>query len=609
MLGDKFSTPLSSKRKNLMKKETVTMSVFIEKRAAICMLMFCLSVSAFAHPVDSISAKAKAVELFRECGIADIELERMGFADRRFAKAKGHNSNGDNAGSYNKDLFYIYNNVKGNGFAVISGNDVLPDVLGYSLTSHTTSENMPDALIAYLTEIGEYASAIEEGEAEPNWKAEEANANDRTNPVEPLMSSQWGQGSPYNTLCPNKWPVGCVATAMAQVMRYWQWPSNGRGSNTYQYGSTFDTRLSVDFSQNNYDWSVMEDKPSMRSSEECKNNVARISYDCGVAVNMEYAASGSGASHWDAMNALVNNFSYRGSKMNVIYREYCATDSEWRNAINNEISEKRPVIFCATSSSGGTADNAHCFVLDGLDDKGYVHVNWGWDGNYDGYFNLDILNPASYKYNMQQRAIIGIMPDKEGNDSKVNQSQMLMDGALTSGWKNRSIGVDFTLTATNIYNYDNKGRTYYMAIGLFNIKNGELVEIISNGAEKSEHFSAWTGVAAKSFTCKFSTEKAYDNRYYVLRFMTKQSGYDTWTLPLAKPGSTNAIYVDIHDGKAYFSSEAPVGIETTSNEVSASSTEYFDLQGRKITSHSKGAIVIKRTTLSDGTVETKKVMK
>lgn len=571
------------------------MSFLNGKSAVASVALFCLSVSAFAHPVDSVSAKAKAVRLFKGNGVKEVCLERVMLTNGSSAGAKWRTVAGSMRAEQANDLFYIYNNVYGEGFAIISADDALPAVLGYSFSGNASEDSMPDALLMYLSEVANCASVSY------NISAQSDSVSVL---VAPLLSTQWGQGTPFNDLCPNKWPVGCVATAMAQIMRYWQWPNVGRGSNTYKYGSAYDTKLTVDFSQSTYDWSVMDDVVNLRSSNACKENVARISYDCGVAVNMEYTKEGSGAFQYEAMAALVKNFSYSSSSIDVIYRDYCESDEMWRKTIEREIKEKRPVLFCATSEASG----GHCFVLDGLDERGYVHVNWGWSGSYDGFFNLNLLNPGSNKFSIQQRAVYGIVPDKTGEDNVPIQSLMLLEGNLACGWKYRALGTDFSTNVTELYNYDDRGRTYSMAIGLYSLNSGELIRIISKNAEETQHFGAWYGMNSKSFTCNFDPDMDYSERYYVMKFVTKQSGFEKWVTPLVAPNCNNAIYVDVRDGKAYFSTEAPVGVEEAVMDNLADKVQYFDLQGRKLVTPSKGSVVIKRTTLSDGTVESKKFL-
>lgn len=578
----------------MMKGKTIV-SVLNGKSAVACGALFCLSVSAFAHPVDSVSAKAKAVELFIANGVKEVSLERVLLTNDSSAGAKWRSVAGSKRAEQASDLFYIYNNVYGKGFAIISADDALPAVLGYSFSGNASEDSMPDALLMYLSEVANCTSVSNDISGQSDSVSVR---------VAPLLSTQWGQGSPFNDLCPNKWPVGCVATAMAQIMRYWQWPNVGRGTNTYKYGETYDTRLTVDFSQSAYDWSVMDDVVNLRSSNQCKENVARISYDCGVAVNMEYTKEGSGAFQYEAMAALVKNFSYSSSSIGVIYRDYCESDELWRKTIEREIEEKRPVLFCATSETSG----GHCFVLDGLDERGYVHVNWGWSGSYDGFFNLNLLNPGSNKFRIQQRAVYGIVPDKTGEDNAPIQSQMLLEGNLACGWKNRALGTEFSTSVSEVYNYDDRGRTYSMAIGLYSINSGELLQIISNNAEETQHFGAWYGIESKSFTCKLDTDNDYSERYYVMKFVTKQSGFEKWVTPLAAPNCVNTIYVDVHDGKAYFSSEPPVSVEATIKDCLADKVLFYDLQGRKLTSPAKGSIVVKHITLPDGTVETGKFL-
>ena len=187
---------------------------------------------------------------------------------------------------------------------------------------------------------------------------------------------KWNQDSPYNNLCPiinistsKRAVTGCVATGMAQVMKYYQWPVTGTGSNSYTT-STKHIPLSLNFSQTTFDWANMTETYNGSSSAAQKNAVATLMYNCGVSVNMDYAES-SGAASTASAKALVNKFGYNPNIQHIDRRYY--TRDEWKSIIKDELSAARPVLY-----GGDDGTSGHFFVCDGYDNNDFFHFNWGW---------------------------------------------------------------------------------------------------------------------------------------------------------------------------------------------------------------------------------------
>ncbi|MCB5247307.1 MAG: C10 family peptidase, partial [Candidatus Cloacimonetes bacterium] len=229
------------------------------------------------------------------------------------------------------------------------------------------------------------------------------NIGDGTRDVDPLLETTWGQGTYYNAQCPSDTQgpgghalVGCVATAMAQVMKYWRCPQWGIGSHSYihpVYGI-----ISANFSNGTYYYNGM---PNSINSHD--TDVAKISFHAGVSVEMDYGPSGSGAYPSDVPSALESIFRYSTTAQDVQRSSY--TESGWNQLIRNEMNAGRPVIY-----SGWDPPDGHTFVVDGLQGTTSFHVNWGWNGSQNGYFQLSALNAGGYSWNSYQRATIGISP-------------------------------------------------------------------------------------------------------------------------------------------------------------------------------------------------------
>lgn len=217
--------------------------------------------------------------------------------------------------------------------------------------------------------------------------------------IEPLLTCRWGQDAPYNNMCPSKYPTGCTATATAQIMYYYRYPEKGTGSISYTSGTS---TYSTDFSKSTYNWNAMLDKVTNSSSAEAKEAVALLMKDIGYGTQMNYQRSESVGYSYNAGYALSTYFSYDKSVNFALRKMY--SDEEWDELIYNELAEGRPIVYSGYSQDG---NSGHTFVCDGYKDGNY-HINFGWDGQYDGYFSLDNL----LNYNCRQEALIGIQPDK-----------------------------------------------------------------------------------------------------------------------------------------------------------------------------------------------------
>lgn len=326
------------------------------------------------------------------------------------------------------DGLYLFAPVSGNGFVLVAGDDCVRPVLAWSPTGTFPVDNMPQHLRSwidgYVHEI-EAFTAI--GDQSPRVAAEwEMYLNGRPKSaiaVEPLLTTRWNQAPYFNLLCPYDWTdsaysvTGCTATATAQIMKYWNHPEVGWGSHSY-YHPNYGV-LSAQFDTTHYLWSMMPDTLNYLCSSEEINAVAVLMYHVGVACNMNYSPSGSGAAvnsygyanYPSAENALKSYFKYSP----LLRSEYKAENSDqvWDSLIRSEIDAARPVLYAGYDNAGG-----HAFVLDGYDSLGMFHVNWGWGGAYDGYYTIDSLSPgaggiggnATYTFNMNNSIVIGIAP-------------------------------------------------------------------------------------------------------------------------------------------------------------------------------------------------------
>ena len=389
-----------------------------------------------------------------------------------------------------ENRYYLYQNENGEGWVIIAGDDAVSPVLAYSETGHFRTENMPVNVRKWMSKYNHFIQKIEADgvtaseETAAQWQALRKSPRRAKGDavVGPLIQTQWDQESPYWNLCPgtgkNKAYVGCVATAMAQVMKFWEWPVTGTGSHSYRpldpnnpvddfgnynYSTRYTQTLSANFGETTYDWSNMLDRYTGTATSAQKEAVATLMYHCGVATEMMYGNDADGGSgtytvnygDWTdpgcAQNAFVNYFRYKKEGLTAYVRDgytYHRTeyykkwnDDDWTAMIKEELDKRRPILYGGASEEGG-----HSFICDGYDDAGYFHFNWGWSGDNDGYFLLSRLKPGSggaggggYAFSEDQDVIIGIVPDKGDMpavtitwsvNGKTSTSQFAMEEAL-----------------------------------------------------------------------------------------------------------------------------------------------------------------------------------
>ena len=329
---------------------------------------------------------------------------------------------------------YIFSGEE--GFVVMSADDCVKPILGYSLTGKFVAEDMPENVNSWLQGYNdEIQYAIENGvkstaKGKQVWNdliQGKAGAFRTTAVVEALVKTTWDQHTPYNNLCPydsddnKKTLTGCVATAMAQIMNYWKFPSQGLGSHSYipsnhpKHGVQF-----ANFGATTYDWNNMLNSYSGSSySDTQANAVATLMYHCGVSVDMDYDYSqtqtshiGSSASTYNVMYALENYFNYAPC---MHYESKVShSEEEWITMLKQELDNKRPLQYRGSKTTGG----GHSFVCDGYDNRNYFHFNWGWSGFYNGFYSVETLCSEA-AYTKDQEAIFGIQPIS-GNQHPTN---------------------------------------------------------------------------------------------------------------------------------------------------------------------------------------------
>ena len=314
---------------------------------------------------------------------------------------------------------HIFNLPDSNGFVIVAGNDCLHPIIGYGFEAPITTIN--DNMRIWLEGCEQLARTAENDKLKQSdpvgdeWEALEGGLGGKgvsVGGIPALIKTRWNQAPLYNDSCPydagagTRVVTGCVATAMAQVMAYWQRPLSGQGSHSYTHGLY--GSLSANFGNTEYDWAHMPYQLDNSSSAAEIRAEAQLVYHCGVAVEMGYGVGGSSAfvvNYGDtaeacAENALRKYFRFKPTLHSIF--EDNMSSAQWLDSMKREFDMGRPVVFAGYQSDGG-----HAFVLDGYDAFGRVHVNWGWGGMGDGYFTLTPLP----MYSAGAQAIVGIEPN------------------------------------------------------------------------------------------------------------------------------------------------------------------------------------------------------
>ena len=364
-----------------------------------------IGASLSAHPVDTSTLLRVAVNFYQQKALESesaIQLQKV--YTWCYQSADGRNET---------PAFHIYN--IGSGFVIVAADNRINPIIGYSTETPFDPENLSPAMTDIFTDYAnEIAHTLQSPEVLPHplWQQLIQNQPISTRNevmIPPLLTSRWDQNSYYNSLCPvdTAGPgghayAGCVATAMAQALRYWQYPSQGIGSHSYtcDYGTQ-----SADFGNTSYNYDLMPDKLSASTPSAQLQEVARLIYHCGVAVDMDYGYDGSSAYLSHSPSAFTQYFGYTSPTTYISKSQY--TSVNWINTIKEQLNALRPVLYRGQSDAGG-----HAFVCDGYDNLNYFHFNWGWSGSNNGYFLLSALTPGSHDYNTSQSAVVNLFVER-----------------------------------------------------------------------------------------------------------------------------------------------------------------------------------------------------
>lgn len=429
---------------------------------------------------------------------------------------------------------YIFENNSETGYAILSADDLAAPLLGYGNQSKLDSDSMSPDMKWWLEE---YARQIEYARMTGAKPYENLLTRSDKGAISPLMSTKWNQNAPYNLMTPmvngRHCVTGCVATAMAQVMKYWNYPETGKGTAecTVLYPDGTSGKEVMLLNEQNFDWNNMLDSYDGSATENQTSAVAYLMKACGYASNMGYSLYESGTAVFYAATSLMNNFAYN-KNLQYCQRNYYGT-SDWSDMIYEELEAGRPVVYGGQSNQAG-----HCFVCDGYDTDGYFHFNWGWGGMSDGYFLLDALNPGSLGigangggYNFDQNIVIGIQPTEGKEYAPTLVQQGNMQGSIT--------GITCKLIATGDY-----GGWHNMGTKLMTIDLGIKIEPINPAGETIyQEIMKDEMLAVNRYwpTLTFNMPLSLKNGKYRMTLCFRSSNAQEWTPVLCTSDCYNYI--------------------------------------------------------------------
>ena len=413
----------------------------------LLMLLLATTLTAKANPVDMQTAREVAVKFVN----ANTRTPLRGTEDLQLVTT--YRTESDDA------AFHIFNTP--NGFVIVSADDCATPILGYSDEGRPFDlDDIPIQLQEYLQGFVEQIqygieNHVHDETTAQQWELVKStgrlNDNRDGEAVEPLITSMWGQGWPYNAMCPidslagatyhYRCLTGCVATSFAQIMHYWGYPINGMGSHSYTPDGY--PEQTVNFSATTYDWANMPNSLSSSSSSTQIDAVATLMWHCGVAVNMGYGPDASGAVSTNVATALQNYFGY-SDELSIVYRSNY-NDADWLALMKNCLDSGCPIHYSGSNAYG----SGHAFVCDGYNSNDLLHFNWGWNGYHNGYFSIGALNPGGHSYNSSNKAIINIHPGcTYGTTYQITVTTESSVYGTVSGSGTYSCGNVCTVTAT-----------------------------------------------------------------------------------------------------------------------------------------------------------------
>ena len=442
--------------------------------------------------------------------------------------------------------YYIYNIGQHEGFVVVSGHDNTDVILGYTDQGDFDYDQMPENMKVWLATFDKQLSIISNHPKE----ALKVNREHPTDVILPMITTNWAQTAPYNSKCPDvdgtHCKTGCTATALAQVLRYHEYPS-GKTTKIPSYTTSTLRIYMPELPATTFNWSKMPDNLTEDTPQDEIDEVAKLMLYCGQATDMNYTPNGSGAYTYKIPDRLPQYFGYPKT-MHYLYRD-SYDELEWDSLLVNELTNRRPVIYTAYTNLG----QGHTFICDGYDGNGMYHINWGWNGIGNGYFRISVAHAkdeglneeiSNYHLSMKQTALVGLKTS--GVDEYVAPKEFyraysrpsLKNGRSYSRTSSASNFTDITFKQSFV-NTSSTTRKLSHGVALYS-SDGEIISVLSSS---TANLSAGGIKSYEAADLSFGNGIA-EGHYYI-KAVYKRSSSANWT---AMAGTDkNYIDVEIND--------------------------------------------------------------
>ncbi|MBR6488941.1 MAG: C10 family peptidase [Muribaculaceae bacterium] len=422
--------------------------------------------------------------------------------------------------------YYVFNIGNKQGWVIVSGDDRTNPILGYSDEGYFDEARIPANMKAWLDEYALQITQLDE--VDPSMlksvlaapKAE--NVVDTRNSIAPMLTTKWDQATPYWNECPQFMNgeteeegyelayTGCVATSMSQLMKYYNYPEQTTQvipSYTFTYSDGNYNYATVQMEElpiTTFDWAHMKDTYTGAEDEIYTSAVAHLMYYVGCAIKSQYGTSSTGA-YTDDIPGGFELFGY-GSKL--AYRnDY--TQDVWDEMVYQELAAGRPMIYNGTAGSGG----GHSFVCDGYEYGNYFHINWGWGGLGNGYFQLAVMNPyasgiggssSAEGYNMKQNIVYNVIPGGANPSGGGDEEAPVLTCTAVSGpsaWDRDGLSYPFKIYKSKIVkvsysDHANSGKKFKTALALYD-PNTDSFTICEN-SEGNGYFTVTTSALGET---------------------------------------------------------------------------------------------------------------
>ena len=527
----------------LCSKSFTSKNIFTMRRFQTFLFFLCLAVTncVWAGPITESQAKAVAENFLASHGALTARLITAHKAPRMGA-----------APTSSQAAYYVFNGDRSNsGFIIVAGDDRAPAVLGYSDRGTFDANAVPLAMQEWLDAYADQIEELDKGaQAAPQLQARPA--------IRPLVPAVWSQNNPFNILFPflpngKHAYVGCVATAFAQVMYYWQWPARPTRSisaytSTYVISSTDTLKINMpELPVIDFDWSAMQDTYlTTDTTSQAAIAASRLSLYCAQAVEMTFKPNASGATTSSVPLRATTYFDYDASAHMEGRESY--TTQGWADLLYAELAAGRPVIY-----SGSKKNSGHAFICDGYDGNGMFHINWGWNGQSNGYFLLNVLNPdlqgtgsasGTYGYIYSQGAVVGFQPNQGGQHIfEVTAENVLLNSY--EGTRSSSSDSFKAYVSGEFHNYTSDTLDLRFGWGLF--QGSEMIEKL---------YSAYNHTLRPGYLHRHTNRELLfgagltSGTYRIMPMCTEYSNPDGWR-PCAG-AENNYIEVTIDGNNCYF---------------------------------------------------------